>query len=488
VPDWTAGLHAGRHGHGGKEKDMGATPADATDASKDDKDHAANLTAAIAATPAITPAIPLPDVNPDASAASLIGSAIDAQASADQTKNTGTPDAAAHGGGAPRHGGHHAGGAHRAAPATDVADLVTTGTATTAAQDAGQIVSDVAEAAGAGVGAANADATSTPAPKAAAAPQPQPAATTTSKPAVSAAAPAARRQGNPGASLATRQLVDAAAKGATPNQQDAPASATGASNASTQAAASNADAARTPPPAQTPVNDRTNAQERTATNRQDAGERSARTNNVSVTAATTAAIRAAAQNTGTGSHDPQSGSGAGAPPATPQPAAAASPATVAFGLDSGSLASAGSTAAPLQASADATTWSGGELPESTVNQIVQAIRLQWTNGTGEARIKLEPEQFGDVTVSVRVERGQVSARVEADTPVVREWLQSNQQTLRHGLAEQNLTLDRLEVAAPPASRDAESRDSDRQRGGGDQPPSRRRPRQPQGQETFEVVA
>jgi flagellar hook-length control protein FliK len=207
-----------------------------------------------------------------------------------------------------------------------------------------------------------------------------------------------------------------------------------------------------------------------------------------VTAATTAAIRAAAQNTGTGSHDPQSGSGAGAPPATPQAAAAASPATVAFGLDSGSLASAGSTAAPLQASADATTWSGGELPESTVNQIVQAIRLQWTNGTGEARIKLEPEQFGDVTVSVRVERGQVSARVEADTPVVREWLQSNQQTLRHGLAEQNLTLDRLEVAAPPASRDAESRDSDRQRGGGDQPPSRRRPRQPQGQETFEVVA
>ena len=98
------------------------------------------------------------------------------------------------------------------------------------------------------------------------------------------------------------------------------------------------------------------------------------------------------------------------------------------------------------------------------------------------------KQFGDVTVSVRVERGQVSARVEADTPVVREWLQSNQQTLRHGLAEQNLTLDRLEVAAPPASRDAESRDSDRQRGGGDQPPSRRRPRQPQGQETFEVVA
>jgi flagellar hook-length control protein FliK len=478
VPGWTAGLHAGRHGRGGS-KETDATPADAANASKDDKDDAADLVAAIGATPAITPAIPLPDINTDAKTASLNGSAIDAQASADQTKDAGTSDAAAHGGRAPRHGGHHAGGARRATSATDVADLVTTDAAT---PDAGQIVSDFAEAAGAGVGDATAGATS----KTAAASQPQPAATTT-RATAGAATPPLRRQGDLGASLATRQLVDAAAKGVTPNQSDVAASASNASNAGTQAAASNAAAARTPQPAQTPANDRTNGQERTATNRQDASERGTRTNNISVTAATTAAIRAATQNTGTDSHDPQSGSGAGASPATPQPAAAASTAAVAFGLDSGSFSSAGPTAAPLQASADATTWSGGDLPEGTVNQIVQAIRLQWTNGTGEARITLEPEQFGDVTVSVRVERGQVSARVEADTPVVREWLQSNQQTLRHGLAEQNLKLDRLEVAAPPASRDADRRDGERQRGGGDQPPPRR-PRQPQGQETFEVVA
>jgi flagellar hook-length control protein FliK len=247
-------------------------------------------------------------------------------------------------------------------------------------------------------------------------------------------------------------------------------------------------AARAPQPAATSNDDRSNVQDRAAANRQDAGARGARTANISVTASTTAAIRAAARNAGTGGHEPQTGSGAPVPPAAQHAAAPPAAATVAFGLESGLLASSGAAVQPLQTSSTGmTTWSPeGMLPESTVNQIVQAIRLQWANGTGEARITLEPEQFGDVTVSLRVEHGQVTARVEADTPVVREWLQSNQQTLRHGLAEQNLRLDRLEVAAPPESRDADRRDDARQRGG-DQPPPRRQ-RRLQGQETFEVVA
>ena len=79
-------------------------------------------------------------------------------------------------------------------------------------------------------------------------------------------------------------------------------------------------------------------------------------------------------------------------------------------------------------------------------QIVQAIRLQWSRGVGEAHIRLDPEQFGDLTVSLRVERGQVVARLQADAPAVREWLQTNQHALHDGLAEHDLTLDRLEVA------------------------------------------
>ena len=138
--------------------------------------------------------------------------------------------------------------------------------------------------------------------------------------------------------------------------------------------------------------------------------------------------------------------------------------------------------ATLASASDAAT----TLPTDTVNQIVQAIRLQWSNGSSEARITLQPDQFGDVTVSVRVERGQVVARVEADAPVVREWLQNNQVTLRQGLAEHNLTLDRLEVAKPPESRDADRR-GDRQ--APDEQPHRRPPQRPRSDEdAFEVVA
>ena len=119
-------------------------------------------------------------------------------------------------------------------------------------------------------------------------------------------------------------------------------------------------------------------------------------------------------------------------------------------------------------------------------QIVQAMRLQWANGVGEARIALEPNHFGEVSVSLRVEQGQVFARVQAELPAVREWLQTNQGWLRQSLADQGLTLGRIEVTEPAA----ESNHDDRRqqpREGKEQPPSRKA-RQPLPGETFEVVA
>ncbi len=74
--------------------------------------------------------------------------------------------------------------------------------------------------------------------------------------------------------------------------------------------------------------------------------------------------------------------------------------------------------------------------------------MQAAGGGGTADIKLQPNFLGDVTVSVKVEHGEVSARLEASTPVVREWLDANQGWLRDRLAEQNLTLNRLDIAAP----------------------------------------
>lgn len=126
------------------------------------------------------------------------------------------------------------------------------------------------------------------------------------------------------------------------------------------------------------------------------------------------------------------------------------------------------------------------LPAPTGEQIVQSLRLALTRDGGEARITLNPREFGDLTVTVKVEQGAVVARMQADTPAVREWLQQNQDTLRARLSDQDLRLDRLDVAATEES--AESRqdaDARRRDAHADERPRRRRQ---SSSATFEVVA
>ena len=119
-------------------------------------------------------------------------------------------------------------------------------------------------------------------------------------------------------------------------------------------------------------------------------------------------------------------------------------------------------------------------------QIVQAVRMQWSRGVGEAQITLEPQHFGQVSVSLRVEDGQVVARLQAEAPVVREWLQANQASLRHSLADQHLTLHRLEITEPSS----EARHDERRRSGSGEPRERQAPRRSRRDdtgETFDVV-
>ena len=133
---------------------------------------------------------------------------------------------------------------------------------------------------------------------------------------------------------------------------------------------------------------------------------------------------------------------------------------------------------------------GGALPEETANQIVQAIRFQLVRGGGEATIRLEPKHFGELSITVRVDQGQVTARVQAESPVVREYLQSHQGLLRESLADQQLTLGKFEIAEPPAeSRDSERRSAEERASHGDRQSQRRRQPSPNTPfEPFEVVA
>jgi flagellar hook-length control protein FliK len=84
----------------------------------------------------------------------------------------------------------------------------------------------------------------------------------------------------------------------------------------------------------------------------------------------------------------------------------------------------------------------------------------------EATVRLRPEYLGDVTINLKVDGSGVSAVVHADTPAVRQWLESNEQTIRSGLAEHGLELERFVVdpnGQQHAQRDAQQDAAEQQR-------------------------
>ncbi len=81
------------------------------------------------------------------------------------------------------------------------------------------------------------------------------------------------------------------------------------------------------------------------------------------------------------------------------------------------------------------------------DQVVRAVSLAWRGEIGDAQIRLTPEHLGEVSVSLHVEKGQVTAQVQATTSTARDWIQAHEQDLRSGLAAQGLQLDRLVVTA-----------------------------------------
>jgi hypothetical protein len=85
-----------------------------------------------------------------------------------------------------------------------------------------------------------------------------------------------------------------------------------------------------------------------------------------------------------------------------------------------------------------------ELP--VADQIVQAMRIQWRDGRGEATVTLHPEFLGNVSISLRVEQGGLTAVVRAEESQVREWIQANIGLLRERLQDQGLTLQKFEVS------------------------------------------
>lgn len=112
-----------------------------------------------------------------------------------------------------------------------------------------------------------------------------------------------------------------------------------------------------------------------------------------------------------------------------------------------------------------------------VSRMIESMRIQWRQGVPEATVRLNPEHLGEVTISIRVDRGAVTATVHAETPEVQQWLETQQDRLRSGLADQGLSLERFVV-----SRDRQQQREQRQQ----QAPRYRMPAEPQGQR-FEIT-
>ena len=194
--------------------------------------------------------------------------------------------------------------------------------------------------------------------------------------------------------------------------------------------------------------------------------------------ATTSALReiaAAADRITAADRPPQGGGGsphrdarppsAGAPPdvaSLPHAAGTVSSAAATMGL----VVSPAATLSPstVQAPAVQLPITPGQTAEN-VARLVESVRVQWRQGVPEATVKLNPEHLGEVTISVRVERGHVAAVVHAETAAVQQWLEAHEDKVRNGLADQGLTLERFVV----------QRDRQQQRRDGRQsPPARYR--------------
>ncbi len=173
-----------------------------------------------------------------------------------------------------------------------------------------------------------------------------------------------------------------------------------------------------------------------------------------------------------------------APLATARPSARVAHAIAAF--QAASLTGLGAGASGAVQTPPSVALPDTLLDQELPTQIVQAIRVQFDQGSGEARLRLNPGFLGGMTVGVQVDGTSVVASLYASSADVRDWMQRNEQVLRQSLADQGLQLERLVIVDEEAQAAA---DDERGRGQREQQEqqSSRRPRRPVEEGTFELV-
>lgn len=88
----------------------------------------------------------------------------------------------------------------------------------------------------------------------------------------------------------------------------------------------------------------------------------------------------------------------------------------------------------------------GAFRAQTMDQIVSKAVYQLKNGQNSVRIDLKPEFLGQVRMQIVTVDQQVSIRISAELPVVKEMLENNLQQLKADLQQQGLEVDEIDVS------------------------------------------
>ena len=117
----------------------------------------------------------------------------------------------------------------------------------------------------------------------------------------------------------------------------------------------------------------------------------------------------------------------------------------------------------------ARTASGSSIsPYQEVKLVQRVLRglEQLGDGGGQVKLRLHPPELGTLQLTLRMESGQMFARMEVETPAARDALLNNVQTLKDRLADQGMEIQSFEVQVTTDSTSSGSNGSNMQQNGG----------------------
>ena len=97
--------------------------------------------------------------------------------------------------------------------------------------------------------------------------------------------------------------------------------------------------------------------------------------------------------------------------------------------------------------------------------IVQKFSIATFNGISEAKLKLYPEQLGQVDVRITMQNGQLTAVFQTDTSMAKELIENQMAQLRAALQAQGLNVDKLNVTHEQAATLEFDQQQEKQSGG-----------------------